>query len=96
MKAMSQALNFGKSVTDNSWGMFRTLLKYKLEEQGKYFVAIDKFFLSSKLCSVCGYRNAELTLAVRKWICPDCGTNHNRDINAAINIKNEAVRMVTT
>ena len=95
MKAMSQALNFGKSVADNSWGMFRTLLKYKLEEQGKHFVTVDKFFPSSKLCSVCGYKNAELTLSVREWTCPDCGANHDRDINAAINIKNEAVRIVT-
>jgi len=95
MKAMGQALNFGKSVADNSWGMFRTLLKYKLEEQGKYFVVIDKFFPSSKLCHVCAHRNAALTLSVREWICPDCGTNHNRDVNAAINIRNEAVRLVT-
>ena len=95
MKAMGQALNFGKSVADNSWGMFRTLLKYKLEEQGKYYVTIDKFFPSSKLCSVCGYSNAELTLSVRAWTCPDCGANHDRDVNAAINIKNEAVRIAT-
>ena len=95
MKAMSQALNFGKSVADNSWGMFRTLLKYKLEEQGKYLVVIDKFFPSSKLCSICGYRNTELTLSVRAWTCPDCGANHDRDTNAAVNIRNEAVRMMT-
>jgi len=94
MRVMSQALNFGKSVADNSWGMFRTLLKYKLEEQGKYFVTVDKFFPSSKLCSVCGYRNAELPLSVREWHCPDCGANHDRDRNAAVNIKNEAVRIV--
>jgi putative transposase len=95
MKAMSQLLNFGKSVTDNSWGMFRTLLKYKLEEQSKYFVTIDKFFPSSKLCNICGHKNVDLTLSVREWICPDCKTVHNRDVNAAINIRNEAVRIAT-
>jgi len=95
MKAMSQSLNFGKSVADNSWGMFRTFLKYKHEEQGKYFVTIDKWFPSSKTCSVCGYKNDDLTLSVREWICPDCGTHHNRDINAAINIRNEAVRLTS-
>jgi putative transposase len=95
MKAISQALNFGRSVADNVFGMFRTLLKYKLEEQGKYFVTIDKWFPSSRLCSKCGYKNDDLTLAVREWICPDCGILHNRDVNAAINIKNEAVRIVT-
>jgi len=95
MKAMSQAFNFGKSVADNSWGMFRTLLKYKLEEAGKYFVTIDKWFPSSKTCSKCGFKKDDLTLSIREWICPDCGAVHNRDHNAAINIKNEAVRMIT-
>ena len=95
MKAMSQALNFGKSVSDNSWGMFRTLLKYKLEDAGKYMITIDKWFPSSKLCNVCGYKKDDLDLSVRAWTCPDCGTLHNRDVNAAINIRNEAVRMVS-
>jgi putative transposase len=95
MKAMSQALKFGKSVADNSFGMFRTLLKYKLEEQGKYFVTIDKWFPSSKLCNKCGFKNDDLTLSVREWICPECQANHDRDVNAAINIRNEAVRLVT-
>ena len=96
MKAMGQALNFGKSVADNAWGMFRTLLKYKLDDMGKYFVTIDKWFPSSKLCSTpnCGYKNDALDLSVREWTCPDCGTHHNRDINAAVNIRNEAVRMM--
>jgi putative transposase len=96
MKAMSQALNFGKSVADNSFGMFRTLLKYKLEEQGKYFVTIDKWYASSKLCHKCGYKNDDLTLSVREWFCPNCQASHDRDTNAAINIKNEAVRLVKT
>ena len=95
MKAMSQSLNFGKSVADNSWGMFRTLLKYKIEEQGKHFVTIDKWFPSSKLCSQCGYKYDDLTLSVREWFCPDCGAHHDRDINAAVNIRNEAVRLVS-
>jgi len=95
MKAMSQALNFGKSVSDNAWGMFRTFLKYKLEEQGKYFITVDKWFPSSKLCNICSYKNDALDLSVRAWTCPDCGIVHNRDINAAINIKNEAVRIAT-
>jgi putative transposase len=97
MKAMSQALNFGKSVADNSWGMFRTFLKYKLEEQGKYFIAVDKFFPSSRKCSTqgCTYVYKNLTIDIRKWVCPECAVNHDRDINAAINIRNEAVRLIT-
>lgn len=96
MKAMSQTLNFGKSVSDNGWGMFVTFLQYKLEEQGKKLVKIDKFFASSQICSCCGYKNSETkNLSLREWDCPQCGKHHDRDINAAINIRNEGMRLVT-
>jgi putative transposase len=95
MKAMSQMLNFGKSVSDNGWGMFTTFLKYKLEEQGKKLVKIDKFFASSQTCSYCGYKNPDTkNLSIRAWDCPECGTHHDRDVNAAINIRNEGMRLV--
>ena len=94
MKAMSQALQFGKSISDNGWGMFVTFLKYKLEEQGKKLVKVDKFFASSRICSCCGYKNTETkNLPIRAWDCPKCGTHHDRDINAAINIRNEGMRI---
>lgn len=95
MKAMSRSLHFGKSVHDNGWGMFVTFLKYKLEEQGKRLVKVDKFFASSQTCNVCGYKNtATKSLSIRAWDCPECGTHHDRDVNAAINIKNEGMRIV--
>lgn len=95
MKAMSQALNFGKSVSDNGWGMFVTFLQYKLEEIGKRLVKVDKFFASSQICNICGYKNtATKNLSVRAWDCPECGTHHDRDVNAAINIRNEGMRIV--
>ena len=95
MKAMSQCLKFGKSVSDNGWGMFTVFLKYKLEEMGKRLVKIDKFYASSQLCNVCGYKNTETKdLSVREWFCPTCGTHHDRDVNAAINIRNEGMRIV--
>ena len=96
MQAMAKTLKFGKSVIDNGWGMFVTFLKYKLEEQGKKLVKVDKFFASSQTCSCCGYINKETkNLAVRAWDCPQCGTHHDRDVNAAINIKNEGMRLVS-
>ena len=95
MRSMSQSLNFGKSVTDDGWGMFVTFLKYKLEETGKRLVKVNKFFASSQICNVCGYKNtATKNLSIRAWDCPECGAHHDRDINAAINIRNEGMRLV--
>lgn len=95
MQAMSQALNFGKSVADNGWGMFTTFLDYKLKENGKRLIRVDKFFPSSQTCCCCGYRNHETKdLSVRAWVCPSCGTSHDRDVNAAINIMEEGRRMI--
>ena len=95
MKGMSQALNFGKSVTDDSWGAFTIMLTYKLQEQGKQLIKINKFFPSSQFCSVCGYQNEEVKdfRKVREWECPKCHTKHDRDYNASINIKNEGIRL---
>lgn len=92
MKAMQKALKFGKSVNDNGWGKFVTLLKYKLSEQGKHLVKIDKWFPSSKTCSACGAVKATLSFSERVYIC-NCGNVVDRDINAAINIKREAMRL---
>lgn len=95
MQAMSQALHFGKSVADNGWGMFVTFLQYKLEELGKKLVKVDRFFASSQTCHVCGYKNPETkNLSVRAWTCPECVTHHDRDVNAAINIRNEGMRLI--
>ena len=88
MKAMAQCLNFGKSVSDNGWGMFLTFLGYKLAESGKHLVKIDKWFPSSKMCSHCGSVKEDLSLAERIYTC-DCGFESDRDLNAAINILNQ-------
>ena len=95
MKGMSQSLNFGKSVNDNAYGSFINMLSYKLEEQGKYLVKVDRFYPSSQLCSVCGYQNRETKdLSIREWICSNCGTKHDRDVNAAVNLRNEGKRLL--
>ena len=75
--------------------MFRDFVKYKLEREGKHFVKIDKMFPSSKLCHVCHYKNTKLTLKDRDWTCPHCNTHHDRDYNAAINIKQEGLRLLS-
>ena len=95
MKVMSQTMHFGKSVSDNGWGMFVSFLKYKLEEEGKKLVKVGKYFASSQTCSCCGYQNAAVKdLSIREWDCPVCGVHHDRDVNAAINIRNEGMRIL--
>ena len=93
MKAMSQCLHFGKSVQDNGYGMFRNMLDYKLAWKGKKLVKIDRFFPSSKKCSKCGKIKKELGLSERVYRCT-CGNEMDRDRNAAINIREEARRML--
>ena len=87
--------NHGKSVNDLGWGYFVNRLKTKAEEQGKIVIEADKWFASSKTCNVCGYVNKDLTISDRSWICPQCGKEHNRDENAAINLKNIALNIFT-
>ena len=94
MKGMSKALNFGKSVCDNSFGKFTKMLDYKLEEVGKQLIKIDKWFPSSKMCSECGNIKDSLLLSERIYRCEVCGTILDRDHNASRNIRNEGMRMV--
>ncbi len=94
MRGMAQGLNLAKSTNDNGFGMLKTFLAYKLADQGKQLVIIDKWYPSSKLCHICKHENKELTLADRNWTCPHCGTELDRDVNAAINIKNEGCRIL--
>ena len=78
-------------IADASWSSFITKLEYKAEWYGKTILRIGQFEPSTKICNVCGYYNGSITLAEREWQCPDCKTNHDRDINAAINIKKFAL-----
>lgn len=79
-----------RSVLDTSFYSFKSMLEYKTRENGKHLVTINRYFPSSKNCSTCGHKNTELTLKIRKWDCAKCGATHDRDINAAKNIENEA------
>lgn len=93
MKAMSRSLYFGKSVMDNGFGKFREMLAYKLERQGKQLIKIGRFYPSSKRCSCCGQVKKELGLEERTYICV-CGNRMDRDVNAAINIREEGRRLL--
>lgn len=88
LRGLAGSLKLGKSTNDNGFGMFRTMLEYKLTSQGKTFAKIDKWYPSSKTCSVCGFVKEDLMLTDRVWTCSACNTTHNRDHNAAINIRN--------
>ena len=83
-----------KSIQDCSWSSFISKLEYKCNWEDKKLIKIGKFFPSSQLCSSCGYKNEDIkNLAIREWTCPNCNIKHDRDINAAINILNEGLKL---
>ena len=85
----------GKATLDNGYGMFLSMLEYKLSDRNKYLVKVDKWFPSSQICHCCGTLHPEMKdLVIRKMIC-DCGLTISRDQNAAINILNEGLRLLT-
>ncbi len=87
VKNMIRNPSLSKAIADASWSELIRQLQYKGEWAGRSVVAIDQFFPSSKRCSGCGYTIQKMPLDVRKWHCPECGADHDRDINAARNIK---------
>ncbi len=83
--------HLARSVADMGFFEFRRQLEYKAAMRGGQVIVADRFFASSKTCSSCGHKLGELPLSVREWTCPSCGTVHDRDVNAAVNLKNMAV-----
>lgn len=90
VKGMIKNHHLAQAISDCSWGMFLTMLEYKCDN----LVKIDKWFASSQTCSVCGYVNKKTkNLSLREWACPECGTIHDRDLNAARNIEREGLSL---
>lgn len=95
VKNMIKNHKLAQSISDVSWSKFIEMLKYKSEWNDRQIVQIDRFYPSSKSCSECHYINDNLTLKDREWTCPSCGTNHDRDINAAKNILTQGINILS-
>ena len=96
MQAMSRMWHHGKSAMDLGFGEFRHWLEWEAAKYDCYVYYVDKWFPSSKLCNECGHKYAELTLKEREWTCPNCGHHHDRDLNAAKNLRDEFLRKYNT
>ena len=94
VKGMVRNHNLADSIQEMNFGEFRRMLEYKAQWYGRKIVFVDRFYPSSKTCNECGYVNKTLKLSDRVWICPDCGKIIERDYNAALNIRDEGIRMI--
>ena len=97
VKGMLRNHHLAKAISDVAWSEFFRLLEYKAAERKGWVVRVPTFYPSSQTCSCCGYKNSDVkNLAVREWVCPECGSHHDRDANAANNILNKGLEMLAS
>ncbi|TCI64119.1 transposase [Exiguobacterium sp. SH3S1] len=97
VKDMQQNRQLSKAIADVSWSAFFRMLEYKADWYGKQVVKVSRSFASSQLCSGCGHQHKDVKhLGLRKWTCPNCGAHHDRDVNAGLNLKREAERILAS
>lgn len=95
IKNLMKNRKLAKSIADVGWSMFINMLRYKSERSGKAVVQIDQWFPSSQICSHCNHQDGKKALSIREWTCSNCHVKHDRDINAAINIKNKGLELIS-
>ena len=95
VKGMIRNHRLAKSISDATWSGFYRKLEYKMEDHGGTLVRVPRTYPSSQLCSCCGYQNREvMDLSIRAWRCPECGAEHDRDVNAAVNILRKGMEIL--
>ena len=94
IKNLMKNRKLSKSIADVGWGLFINMLEYKAERYGKKVIKLDQWFPSSQICSHCQHNDGRKALNIREWTCSNCQTKHDRDVNAAINIRNKGLEMI--
>ena len=95
VSGMLQNHKLAESIQELNFGEFKRMLEYKANWYGRKLIFVDRFYPSSKTCNHCGYVNKKLKLSDRQWVCPDCGEIIERDYNAALNIRDEGIRLIS-
>lgn len=92
-KSRKRKARLNEAITDAAWGELLRQLRYKCEWYGRTLVIVDRFFPSTRRCSACHAKGPKIDVSVRQWTCTECGVAHDRDVNAAVNLRDEGMRL---